>query len=46
MEAVKDAIRQLKFPKADSSFSGVAKSGLKWTGWYRNGKIDTVFVEF
>lgn len=46
MQAVEDAIKAMKFPVKDASFSGVAKNGMKWTGWYRNGKIQTVFVDF
>ncbi len=43
MEAVEDAIKTLQFPKGDASFSGTAKNGLGWSGWYRDGKIQTVF---
>lgn len=45
-EALEDAIRKMTFPKGDASFSGTSKSGLRWTGWYRNGKVQTVFVDF
>ncbi|MEO7735372.1 MAG: hypothetical protein ABIY55_30745, partial [Kofleriaceae bacterium] len=46
VEAAEDAIRRMLFPKTDASFSGAAKSGLRWSGWYRGGKIQTIFVDF
>ena len=44
LEAVEESIRSLKFPKGDGSFQGIAGSGLEWEGWYRGGKVDTVYI--